>query len=255
MSSVLITGASRGFGLALVREFASLPVSQVSKIIATARGDVPALDELVQKSSNRVIFIKLDVTDQASIKKAAAEAEIKLEGKGLDILINNAGICQFSFGGIKSMDNLEESFTINVMSVHWVTRELLPLLQKGTLKKVINSATTLGSLSLARKVAAFPAPSYKISKAAMHALTVHYAVEYEKEGFTFIALCPGWMKTEIGGGDMADLTPEESAKASLDIIFKPGQEFNGQMRKVFVKGWEKPEANRLNVYDGTNAPW
>ncbi len=53
---------------------------------------------------------------------------------------------------------------------------------------------------------------------------------------------------------MADLTPEQGAKASLDIIFDKGQkEVNGQMPKVFVQGWEKAEG--LNVYDGSNAPW
>jgi hypothetical protein len=63
------------------------------------------------------------------------------------------------------------------------------------------------------------------------------------------------MKTELGGGDMADLTPEQGAKASLDIIFNKGQELNGQMPKVFVKGWEKPQEGKWNVYDGTNVPW
>ena len=52
---------------------------------------------------------------------------------------------------------------------------------------------------------------------------------------------------------MADLTPEQGAKASLDIILNKGRELNGQMPKVFVKGWEKP--GRMHVYDGTNAPW
>lgn len=61
------------------------------------------------------------------------------------------------------------------------------------------------------------------------------------------------MKTELGGGDMADLTPEQGAKASLDIIFKPGQQLNGQFPNVLVKGWEKAEGN--NQYDGTNSPW
>lgn len=60
------------------------------------------------------------------------------------------------------------------------------------------------------------------------------------------------MKTELGGGDTADLTAEEGAKASLDLIFRPGQEFNGQFPKVLVKGWEKAEGN--NQYDGSNAP-
>ena len=57
----------------------------------------------------------------------------------------------------------------------------------------------------------------------------------------------------MGGGDMADLTPEEAAKASLDIIFRPGQELNGRFPKVFVQGWEKAEGN--NRYDGSNSAW
>jgi NAD(P)-dependent dehydrogenase (short-subunit alcohol dehydrogenase family) len=104
MASVLITGASRGLGLALTRELASRPASAVSKIFAAIRGDAPAaLNELVQKSPERVFVVKLDVTDQNSIKKAAAEVETKLGGKGLDILINNAGVCQYAFNGVKSM--------------------------------------------------------------------------------------------------------------------------------------------------------
>lgn len=59
------------------------------------------------------------------------------------------------------------------------------------------------------------------------------------------------MKTELGGGDAADLTAEEGAKASLDIIYKDNKETNGRFPKVLVKGWEK----RQNAYDGSNAPW
>lgn len=49
------------------------------------------------------------------------------------------------------------------------------------------------------------------------------------------------------------MVPKEGAKDSLDIIFRPGQELNGQMPKVLVKGWEKAEGG--NQYDGANAPW
>ncbi|KAI2619923.1 NAD(P)-binding protein [Hypoxylon sp. NC1633] len=253
MASFLITGASRGFGLALARQLTSLPASKVGKVFASARGDSAALEELTRNSSGRVLTVKLDVTNEESIKKAAAEVEGKLEGKGLDVLINNAGVSQFALDGVKSMDNLSESFTINVLGVHWVTRAFLPLLQKGTLKKVANISTTLGSIALAPAVRLYPAPAYKITKAAMNALTVQYALDYEDEGFTFIALCPGWMKTELGGGDMADLTPEQGAQASLDIILKPGNEYNGKMPKVLVKGWEKAEGR--NQYDGSIVPW
>lgn len=63
------------------------------------------------------------------------------------------------------------------------------------------------------------------------------------------------MKTDLGGGDMADLTPEQGAKASLDIIFKEGQGYNGTMPKVFVEGFEHPREGSSNVYDGTIAQW
>ncbi|KAI1091916.1 NAD(P)-binding protein [Rostrohypoxylon terebratum] len=253
MASFLVTGASRGFGPALVRQLASLPATDVGQVFATARGYSPVLEELETNSFGRVIFVKLDVTNETCIKQAAAEVETKLGGKGLDVLINNAGICQYAPDGVKSMDNLAESFNINVLGVHWVTRAFLPLLQKGSLKKVANIATSLASITLAREAHYLPAPAYKISKAAMDALTVQYALDYEKEGFSFMAVCPGWMKTDLGGGDMADLTPEEGAKASLDIILKPGQEYNGKMPKVLVKGWENNKGR--NQYDGTIVPW
>ncbi|KAI1120259.1 short chain dehydrogenase reductase [Nemania abortiva] len=251
MASFVITGCSRGLGLALTRELASRPASEVSKVFATARGDSPALSELAKTSSGRVELVKLDVTDQTSIKNAAVAVEAKLGGKGLDVLINNAGVCQYAGAGVKFMDNLQDSFTINVMGVHWTTQAFLPLLQKGNLKKVANMTTNFGSIALASAVHFMPAPAYKISKAALHALTVQYALDHADEGFAFIALCPGWLKTDLGGGDMADLTPEEGAKASLDILFKPNSETNGKMPKVLVKGWE----TKSHCYDGTNVPW
>ncbi|KAB8077393.1 short chain oxidoreductase [Aspergillus leporis] len=206
MSSFFITGTSRGFGLALARQ--------------------DQQKELAKKLFDRVVVVKLDITDEASIKQAAAEVEAKLEGKGLDVLINNAGVCHYVSDGVKSI------FTVNVLGVHWVTRAFLPLLQKGTLKKVahMSGSSTVGSITLAREVQDILVPAYKILKAAMNSLTVQYALEYEKEGFTFMADSPG-----LGGGEMADLDPEEGAKASLDIILKAGQEYSGKMAKVFIE--------------------
>lgn len=103
MASFLITGASRGLGLALVKELVSLPSSKVSNIIAGVRGDAPALDELVPNSSGRLSVIKLDVTNQSLLQQAADEADKILGDKGLDILVNNAGICQYAFGGTPTM--------------------------------------------------------------------------------------------------------------------------------------------------------
>ncbi|KAL4739581.1 hypothetical protein BDV11DRAFT_187193 [Aspergillus similis] len=251
MSSFVVTGASRGLGLAFVRRLAALPASEVSTVFATARSQSPELEELAKQSAGRVIVIKLEVTDEASIKQAAAEVGDRLSGKGLDVLINNAGVCDYTPDGVKAMDNLEQIFSINVLGVHWVTRAFIPLLQKGTQKKVVNISTTLASITLARASHGLPTPAYKVSKAAMNALTVQYALDYEKEGFTIFALSPGWLKTELGGGDAADLTADEGARLSLDIILGPSRGLNGQFARIHLPGWE----NSRHQYDGSNAPW
>ena len=103
MTSLLITGASRGLGLAFAHELASRPTSEVSTVFATARGQCPGLDDLAKSSSGRVVVVNLDVTNEQSIKRAAAEVEGKLGNKGLDVLINNAGIYNHVTGGVKSM--------------------------------------------------------------------------------------------------------------------------------------------------------
>ncbi|KAK4227345.1 hypothetical protein QBC38DRAFT_193968 [Podospora fimiseda] len=253
MASFLITGASRGLGLAFIKELACLPPSKTGKIIAGTRTDSALLNDLAKTSSGRIIPVILDVTSQDSIKKAAAEVIKFLGDDDLDVLINNAGVCHYVSDGVKTMDTLQDDFTINVMGVHWVTQAFLPLLQKGKMKKVVNITTTLGSITLARQMAVYPCPAYKISKAALNALTVQWALDYEKEGFTFVAISPGWLKTDLGGGEMADLTPEQGAKTTLDFVFNKGQEVNGKFLKVYIQGWET--AGYAHVYDGGEAPW
>jgi NAD(P)-dependent dehydrogenase (short-subunit alcohol dehydrogenase family) len=103
MASYLITGCSRGLGLALTSHLLTFPPSDVGAIIATARNESPSLKELVQKSEGRVKYIQLDTTNDSSIKNAVAEVQRILEGKGLDVLINNAGISRYVPNGIVSM--------------------------------------------------------------------------------------------------------------------------------------------------------
>jgi NAD(P)-dependent dehydrogenase (short-subunit alcohol dehydrogenase family) len=104
MASYLVTGSSRGLGLALVSRLASLPAAQVGKIIATARQDSSSeLTDLVNSSSGRVELVKLDVTNKSSIQEAAKLVEGRLQGKGLDYLINNAGLMDWTSTGLEGM--------------------------------------------------------------------------------------------------------------------------------------------------------
>ncbi|KAJ5034745.1 hypothetical protein NUH16_006189 [Penicillium rubens] len=139
MASYLVTGCSRGLGLALITRLATLPKTEVGTIIATARQDNSVrLKEIASASSGRVQMVKLDVTNESSVKDAVLAVEHQLQGKGLDYLVNNAGVSDWSPTGLEGMDNLNETFNVNVTAPHLVSRAFLPLLHKGERKTVIN---------------------------------------------------------------------------------------------------------------------
>ncbi|KAI1616527.1 short-chain dehydrogenase-like protein [Exophiala viscosa] len=255
MTSYLITGAGRGLGLELAAQLASLPTSQVSTVFAAIRSSTPpsALQTLIDHSKGRVIALTSTVvTDRASLDKAAAQVEALLNGKGLDVLINNAGVMPPAFKGIAKMDNLRYAFEVNVEAVHETTSAFLPLLKKGTGKKVVNISTTLGSMDHAPKYKWAPFPAYKISKTALNMLTVQWAQEYAEEGFTVFAVTPGWLKTDLGT-ENADLDVSVGAKATLHVIGNSTTEDNGTFRNILVPGWENTDGP--NQYDGKIVPW
>ncbi|KAH1270745.1 hypothetical protein KXV18_001129 [Aspergillus fumigatus] len=204
MSTYLITGASRGLGLALAHHLANLPGSSVGTIFATSRSEHPNLQELSQQSDR--------------VKR----------------------------------DDLTETFHTNVTGTHNVTREFLPLLREGRRKLVVNISTTLGSMTLAPVYKGSPTPAYKITKAALNMLTVQYAQDYASEGFTFLAVSPGWLQTDMGGS-RADLPPATGAQGVLDIVQKTTPSQNGKALNIHVPGWEENEG--LNQYDGKEVPW
>ncbi|KAJ5548265.1 hypothetical protein N7513_005499 [Penicillium frequentans] len=253
MASYLVTGASRGLGLALVSRLATLPATEVGKIIATARSDNShKLKEIVNASPGRVEWVRLDVTDQKSALEAASEVEGKLHGRGLDYLINNAGLMDYSPTGVEGMDNLNEIFHTNVTSVHTVTQAFLPLLRQGGKKTIVNISSTVGTFAKAEDFRVAPTPAYKVSKAALNMLTVQYAQQYETEGFTVLAVSPGWLRTDLGSS-RADLPVEVGAEKVVDIMQKTGPPQNGKLINIHVPGWEN--APGPNQYPGGEAAW
>lgn len=110
MSTYLVTGSARGLGLSIVQHLASRPASEVGTIFATSRQDnSDALRDLIQQEKGRVQFVKLDAANQSSVTDAVGEVDkfLKLQGKegkkGLDVLVNNAGIQPVTKGGIESL--------------------------------------------------------------------------------------------------------------------------------------------------------
>ncbi|KAL4793056.1 hypothetical protein BDV19DRAFT_367263 [Aspergillus venezuelensis] len=254
MATYLITGTARGLGLALVKALSSAPESKVSTIFATVRSTPPqALQDIVSSSGGRVVIVSLEVTESESVKAAVKEVKEKLGGRGLDVLINNAAVNPAdTIDGIEHMNGLENVFGVNVEAVHKVTVGSLPLLREGTQKTVLNMSSITGSITQAEKWMIANQHAYKISKAALNEMTAIYAQDLKNEGFTFIAVSPGWLKTDQGG-PWADLDADTGAKATLDLLKRPREEVNGKFMNILVSGWE--QATGLHKYDGKEIPW
>lgn len=259
MASYLVTGSTRGIGLALVSHLASLPSTDISLILATGRSPTPppAISALVSSSDKRVHYLPLDVISEASISSAVSEAQKTLSPTGgLDVLINNAGYQPSenpSSAGIRTED-LRSALESNVMGVNSVISAFLPLLRAGKQKKIVTISSTVGSFALRAWTAPFPVPSYKISKATVNMLVVQWAQTLESEGFCVFAVSPGSVKTGLGGGDgkWAHLEPHESAAAVLDQVFKAGVEMNGCFRNILVNGMEELHGG---WYNGKDVDW
>ena len=103
MASYLITGSSRGIGLELVSALARKDASEVGKVFAAARAETAALKNIILGSAGRVEFIPLEVTSEKGAKEAAERVEKSLGGKGVDVLVNNAGVATLTEGGVPNM--------------------------------------------------------------------------------------------------------------------------------------------------------
>lgn len=246
MATYLITGTSRGLGLELISQL--LRRGNIKKIFATARNPTPSkeLQSVLDTNPSLVKFVQLDVDNPSSIHQAVATVKADLDGEGLDVLINNAGVLYVEPEGAPKMHALQRTLETNVVGVHNVSSAFLPLLRLGKAKKLVNITSTMGSISLKDFMVHAPTASYKISKAALNMMTAQYSLDLKDEGFIVAGISPGWLKTDLGGPG-ADLDVGQGAAATLDIIEKLGPEDNGAFKNIYIEGSAH--------YDGQNAPW
>nr|XP_033798318.1 C-factor-like isoform X3 [Geotrypetes seraphini] len=188
--------------------------------------------------------IKLETTDPASVAEAMKEVEKQLKGCGLNVLINNAGICKNNT--LESVDekDLLNAFTTNVVGPMLVTKAFLPLLKKAaqenpqgkmswTRAAVINMSTMGASIEKTSETfLCWPFVSYRCSKTALNMLTRCQALGYMKDGILCTAIYPGWVQTDMGGPE-APLTVDQSVSGMLQVLCNLSEKHNG----IFVD-WE-----------------
>lgn len=207
MSSLiaLVTGANRGIGRAVAVQLAEAGYH----LVLTSRSESgrPVAKELKDKGHN-VTFHQLDVDDGQSI---AELAEFVADTFGrLDVLVNNAGIHYDTYQNTMTADFniVEEAIRVNTLGPWRLSKALYPYLKAGGHGRIVNVSSSSGSF-----VDSWPGtPAYSISKAALNMLTVKMAADVKDDGILVNSVCPGWVRTNMGGQE-APRSPEEGAKS------------------------------------------
>jgi len=209
MAVVLITGANRGIGLALVKAY----VGRRDKVFAAIRAtsDRTELDELAEDHPQWVEIVEMDVSDPAEIGRVRR----KLEAEPIDVLINNAGIGGPDQQSATDMDydGLAEAFSINTIAPLRIANAFLANV-KAAKGKIITLSSQMGATG-----ASSDSLAYRVSKQAVNRLMRALATELRPQGIPVLIVHPGWVKTDMGG-EGAPLRPEDSAAQLLKLIDK-----------------------------------
>ena len=208
MATVLITGANRGIGLELARQYAG----EGNSVLAFCRTpkSADALNALACESNGRVTVHAMDVANENSIGAAAKG----IGDRPIDILINNAGISGGDDQGIDDVDTTKwiEAFKVMVIGPFRVIQAFLPNLRKAENPKAMTITSQIGATT-------WPmggSYAYASAKAAVNRVMIAMARDL-KDQVTVNLIHPGWVRTDMGGSN-ADLSVEESASGIRDVI-------------------------------------
>jgi len=220
VKTVLITGANKGIGHEVARQLAAKGF-HVFVGARNAKAGRKAAEEIAKKCG-KATFLEIDVADNDSVTNAAREFS-KTEDH-LDVLVNNAGIIVDGDSAIlKISDDLfRETLETNTLGALRVTRALEPLLGKSKAPRVINVSSGGGQLTGG---ADGWAPAYCISKTALNGVTTQLAAALPK--FAVNSVCPGWVRTEMGG-ENASRSVEEGADTIVWLASEAPQGLTGK---------------------------
>ncbi|GFS88353.1 c-factor [Nephila pilipes] len=232
VENVMVTGANRGIGLEFVRQLTQL--SEPPRYIFATYRNASSLKELkeIAESSikTQIILIKMDVTLPEEVEVAKSIVESTVKEQGLNLLINNAGAVKLqSFPDI-TPENLEFHYKVNTEGPIFVLQAMLPSLEKAaslhdggmsvSKAMVLNMTSLAGSIGNAGVVFTqdLIVPGYKISKAALNMAMRVIAANVKDKGILIVNMCPGWVKTDMGGRELAQLEPHESIANMLKTL-------------------------------------
>src|SRR5262249_6646784 len=229
--TVLVTGANRGIGQALVEE----------ALRRGARRGYAGARHPIAHSDERVTPLTIDVKNTAQIQRAIERVEY------LDILINNAGLALYD--DLSDRVVLERHLAVNLYGTYRVTQAFLPLLAR-------SRGAIVNVLSLAGLAALPIIPAYSISKAAEFSLTQSLRAIWAGRGVTVHAVLAGPVDTDMSRGlDIPKASPESVARAIFDGLEKGEEDiFPDPMSETMAESWRTSAAKALERQNAALVP-
>ncbi len=226
----LITGSNRGIGLEAARQLAR----RGFHVIITSRdeGKGQAAAESIWKAGGKATALPLDVSSSESIRKAACLFEALSDR--LDVLINNAGVYPDEGPSVLGLprEQLLKTFQTNAFGALEATQAFLPYLRRSAGARVINVSSGYGQLDGITD----GEPSYCLSKLALNGLTIMLAQALRADKIAVNAMCPGWVRTDMGGPS-ASLSVEQGADTAVWLADEATHKLTG---KFFRNRQEAP---------------
>src|SRR5246127_4384949 len=220
--AVLVTGANRGIGRALVNEALD---RGAGRVYAGTRQPFTHADA-------RVTPLILDVTDAAQVEAAAGQVN------ALDVLINNAGVAPYD--DLSDPAALEQALAVNLLGTYRVTRAFLPLITKSR-GAIVNNVSTMAFAPLPLT------PAYSISKAGAFSMTQSLRALLTGQGVTVHAVLTGPVDTDMNRGfDIPKASPESAAAAIFEGLERGDEEiFPDPLSQSIAEGWRNGVAKAL----------
>ena len=207
MKTIIITGASRGIGLATAKRF----LAEGWRVIGTY------LNTPMPIVNQNLLTVQFDQGDSSSI--ANAVKEIEKMAPEIDAIVNCAGIILDAHDTKADVEKIRKTFEVNVLGVIDFTERLLPNLRNGS--HVINIDSLYGAFSF--PIDDTSSTGYRLAKAALNMYTRTLAFRFKDKGIIVSSLDPGWVKTDMGNAvptetEKPDREPEETANDIYQLV-------------------------------------
>lgn len=221
---IVVTGGNRGIGLEICHQLAKPGFI----VVLTSRQEKDGLEAVANFNKRKlpVRFHQLDVTDPAQTLKL--KDFLTKEFGRCDGLVNNAGIFLENKNGNffnTDLNTIRQTMETNVYGPYLLCQALVPLMKKNNYGRIVNISSGLGQLN--DMGGAYPA--YRMSKTAINAITRVLAAELAGTNILVNSMCPGWVKTRMGGAG-ATRSVQEGADTAVWLTSLPDQ---GPTGKIF----------------------